>query len=307
MKKGSKMTLKQKANVSKGHKGIIAGMSGKHHTEESNIKNRLAHLGKSAWNKGKYMPKGFSEKMSKATKNVWANPEYRKRMSEVHKGFLVSEETKRKLRDANKGKKMSPESIRKTVEKRIKNGSYKHSEESKRKIGLAGKGRPSWNKGINFPIESERTEWQIKVGKSSRERLLKQYESGKFPRQENTKPERQIKEELIKRGYVEGEYFIHQYKFMNKFMCDFCFPQQKVIVEVNGDFWHANPKKYPDQSKLHAHQIKDIRKDKAKEAYITTVDSHSWTYLTLWEMDIKENVVQCVDKIEEVLAEKKKI
>ena len=84
-------------------------------------------------------------------------------------------------------------------------------------------------------------------------------------------------------------------------MCDFCFPQQKVIVEVYGDFWHANPKKYPIGSILHKHQLKDIGRDKSKEAYIRTVDNHSWTYLVLWESDIKKNVAKCVDKIEEAL------
>lgn len=88
-------------------------------------------------------------------------------------------------------------------------------------------------------------------------------------------------------------------------MCDFCFPKQKIVVEVYGDFWHANPKKYPVGSNLHKHQIKDINKDKAKEAYITKVDNNSWTYLVLWENDIKKDAIKCVDIIEEVLKKKK--
>jgi very-short-patch-repair endonuclease len=144
-----------------------------------------------------------------------------------------------------------------------------------------------------------------KVSERSTATLLRLYESGAFPQQTNTKPERQIKEELLKRGYKEGIDFIHQYRFMNKFMCDFCFPQHKVIVEAYGDFWHCNPKKYPVP--IHPHQIKDIGRDKSKEAYITKVDNHTWIYLVLWESDIKQDVAKCVDKIEEVLAEKKKI
>lgn len=158
------------------------------------------------------------------------------------------------------------------------------------------KGLTPWNKGKKLPETSE----------FSRQNILKQYESGVFPRQENTKPERQIKEELLKRGYLEGEDFIHQYKFNDKFMCDFCFPKQKIIVEAYGDFWHANPKKYAEGSKLHPHQIKDKRIDKSKEAYITKVDNHSWTYLILWEMDIKKDVKVCVDKIEAELNKRDK-
>ena len=137
-----------------------------------------------------------------------------------------------------------------------------------------------------------------------RESILKQYESGTFPRQTDTNIEILLKKELLKRGYKEGVDFIHQYKFMNKFMCDFCFPQQKVIVEVNGDFWHGNPKKYSDQAKLHPHQIKGIGRDKSKKAYITTVDNRSWIFLSFWESEIKEDVTKCGDKIEEVLRTK---
>lgn len=111
---------------------------------------------------------------------------------------------------------------------------------------------------------------------------------------------------MVKRGYEEGKDFIHQYQFMGKFMCDFCFPQQKVIIEVNGDFWHANPEKYNGKD-LHPHQIKGINRDKSKEAYIKKVDNNSWTLLSFWESDINKDVAECLNKIEEVLAEKKKI
>ena len=142
------------------------------------------------------------------------------------------------------------------------------------------------------------------IAERSRKTILKLYESGIFPKQTNTRPELQIKGELLKRGYKEGIDFIHQYNFMNKFMCDFCFPKQKVVIEAYGDFWHANPKKYPKGSLLHPHQIKGKRIDKSKEAYITKVDNNSWTYLALWETDIKKNVDECVQKIEEALKNK---
>jgi len=89
---------------------------------------------------------------------------------------------------------------------------------------------------------------------------------------------------------------------MNKFMCDFCFPKQKIVVEVYGDYWHSNPKIYPVP--ISSHQIKGIGRDKSKEAYITKVENNTWTYLVLWESDIKKDVVKCVDRIEEVLREK---
>lgn len=306
MKKGSKMTSEQRERVSLGHKGVIRGMLGKKHSRESNEKNRQAHLGKTPWNKGKrYSDPKISERMSKTQKKLWANPEHREKMSRAHLGFKVREETKIKLRKINIGKIMSPEAILKSVNKRREISGYMHTEEAKIKIGLASKGRPSWNKGINFPtLDSERNEWQLKVAEASKNRLLKLYESGKFPQQTNTKPERQIKEELIKRGYKEGIDFIHQYKFMNKFMCDFCFPKEKIIVEVYGDFWHANPTKYPKGRALHLHQIKGKRIDKAKEAYISKADNRTWTYIIIWENDINKNITECVDRIVKIVADK---
>jgi len=47
--------------------------------------------------------------------------------------------------------------------------------------------------------------------------------------------------------------------------------------------------------------------NKSKEAYITKVDNGSWTYLFIWKMEIKEDVVKCVDRIEKVLIEKNKV
>ena len=265
---------------------------------------------------GKHLSNEQIEKQKETWRRTWlSNPELRKKASESHKEYFNKfPEAKKRLSEShkgqpawNKGKKHTPESILKMseahkktlsnpeVRKKMSDAMKKRFEtESVWNKGKIGVMPTPWNKGKKMP---ELSEW-------GRQNILKQYESGIFPRQENTKPERKIKEELIKRGYKDGTDFIHQYKFMNKFMCDFCFPKQKVIIEAYGDFWHANPKKYSADAKLHPHQTKDIKKDKAKEAYITKVDNHTWTYLIFWETDINQNVGKCVDKIEEVLVKK---
>ena len=262
--------------------------------------------GKPSWNKGK---RGISSeetkrRMSESSKKKWANPEYRKRMSEVHKGKP----------SPKKGTHPTPETLKRLSESHKGKISWikgKHHTEKTRAI-LRESTIKAWNNPLTRKklIEANRERYDNpesleKIKEYSRKTILKLYESGKFPLQQNTKPERQIKEELLKRGYKEGIDFIHQYKFMNKFMCDFCFPQQKIIIEAYGDFWHCNPKKYPVP--IHQHQIKGIKRDKSKTAYITKVDNGSWTYLFLWESDIKKDVAKCVDKIEEILVKKKKI
>ncbi len=298
MKKVSKTFFKKgQTSWNKGLKGVtVSGMKGKHHSSETRKKLSESHKGQISWNKGK-----------KTGKPAW------------NKGIPNSEEAKRKISEALNGKKKplrSEEHKRKLSESRKGNKARlgkKTSEETKRRIGLAhlGKHHSEETKrklslaqiGKKFPEITERTKEQILFSERSRKQILKRLEAGNLP-QLNTKPERQIKEELLKRGYKEGIDFIHQYRFMNKFMCDFCFLKQKVIVEAYGDYWHCNPKIYPVP--ISSHQIKDMRKDKSREAYITAVDNRSWTYLVLWEMDIKENVVKCVDRIEEVLNLKNK-
>ncbi len=300
---------------------ITSFKKGQHISTKTEFKKGLV-----SWNKGKHPSEETIKKQSKSwMKTYLSHPEMRKKMSESHKGqtawnkgIPMSKESRKKMSESrkgktpwNKGKKIGfiPKGAFKKghvpwIKGKSSHNKGKHlSEEIKRKIGSANLGKhrteefrkkmSEFKKGKKYPGTSERR----------REIILERYESGNFPLQTNTKPERQIKEELLKRGYNEGIDFIHQYKFMNKFMCDFCFPQQRVIVEVYGDFWHCNPKIYTGK-KLFQQQIRGINKDKSKEAYITKVDNHSWTYLVHWESDIEKDVSKCVDKIEEVLDEK---
>jgi len=315
------------------------------YSEETRRKIGLAGKGRIPWMKGKHQTAEAIEKQRKSwMKTFISNPKTRQKMSESHKGQIptnleqlrrlsighkVSEETRRKISQSKKGWHPSKEAIEKNrlahLGKPAWNKGIKmpeisgerhpmfgktHSEESKLKMSASHKKQmfnPEFRKKLSEihkkrlsnPKERER---QSKV---SRETILSLYESNSFPRQTDTKPERQIKAELIKRGYKEGIDFVHQYKFMNKFMCDFCFPKQKVVVEAYGDFWHANPKKYLNQANLHVHQIKGIGRDKSKEGYITTVDNRSWTFLILWESDIKKDVSKCVDLIEQALKKTK--
>ena len=302
MKKGSKMTLEQRRKLSESHKGQIPYMKGKQHSEESKRKISEANKGNTSW-LGRHHSEKSKKKMSVTHKSQHFSPktEFKKGLIPWNKGTkgvmpIPWNKGKRGLQTSwNKGKHPSEESRRRmseSQERLWRNPEHRKHMSQSAKVSI-NTGR--FRKGHEFPEETKQ---------KIREYTLKQYESGSFPKQTNTKPERQIKEELLKRGYKEGRDFIHQYKFMNKFMCDFCFPQQKIIVEVHGDFWHANPNKYPEGSTLHKHQLKGIGRDKSKEAYITKVDNHTWTYLVLWESDIKQDVAKCVDKIEKALNKK---
>jgi len=323
--KSISMREKSKKKLSEALKGKTPwnkGKKGTHFSSKTKFKK-----GHTPWHKGK---KGIHSKetiikMSKSQKMRFLKPEERKKLSEANLGRIHSNESKKKMSKAKLGVKRRP-----------------FTDETKIKISQANKGKPSpmkgkktgktsWNKGrpmsgefkkklskllkktfANPEIRRKMSERQRKMMEDPKRReavrihTLKMYKSGKFPKQTHTKIEISLKEELVKRGYEERKDFIHQYLFNNKFMCDFCFPKQKVIIEADGDFWHANPKKYTDKTKLHAHQIKGMIRDKSKTAYIKKVDNGSWTLLRFWGSDIEEDVSMCVDKIEEVLKNKSK-
>jgi very-short-patch-repair endonuclease len=259
-----------------------------HNSNGRPSKKRGIKSGLIPWNKGltketdervkKYCDKLTFEKRSKILKKVHKNrtEEQKKEISIKiglkHKGKKLSEETKHKISENNKRTKWS--------------------EERKRDISkrFSGKGNPFYGKK-----HSSKTRDKI------RKNTLKYLQKDNFwNNKTNTSIEIKLKEELVRMGYKENIDFIHQFNFNNKFMCDFCFTKQKIIIETYGDFWHANPIIYKNKQ-LYPVQLKDIKIDKAKESYIKKYDNKSWKYLYFWETDINEDVSKCVDKIKEEL------
>jgi G:T-mismatch repair DNA endonuclease (very short patch repair protein) len=294
MSKSNKHSLKSRIKRTKENVGEKNPFFGKSHSKESRKKMSLAHKGKRnspktefkkdmvPWNKGKSPSKKSIEKRKKTMEDrYYSNPkarlELRKKNSESTKKLWTSPEYKKRQIESHKKYFSNPEA-RKRQSKIIKNAKFSNR-------------NTRFKKGHKVPE---------KIKQKLREHTLKMYKSNSFPKQLNTKIEIAIRDELIKRGYKKGTDFIQQFIFNKKFSCDFCFPKQKIILEAYGDFWHCNPRTYPN-GPTHKHQVKGINRDKSKEAYITKVDNGSWTYLYLWESDIKENVSKCVDKIEKVL------
>jgi len=143
------------------------GMSGKHHTEESNEKNRQSHIGKIPWNKGKRDPgaKRNRPKPEKLKTPKIISDVTRQKLVESHKGKTsprkgvhLTEATKKKLSESHK----LPEGEKKRVRKicngcgtvfyvtpsqdRYGNGKY-HSKECQIKYMVKEKS-PQWKGGI---------------------------------------------------------------------------------------------------------------------------------------------------------------
>lgn len=84
--------------------------------------------------------------------------------------------------------------------------------------------------------------WFEKYGKEEADlKLLNWKQKNKIPGgSKNTKIELKVKDILE----LNDISYIHQYDKIKSFYVDFYLPDFNLVIEVDGDYWHANPKKY---------------------------------------------------------------
>ncbi|MFA5586330.1 MAG: NUMOD3 domain-containing DNA-binding protein [Saccharofermentanales bacterium] len=79
----------------------------------------------------------------------------------------------------------------------------------------------------------------------------------------------------------------YKYNHIDKFQYDFLLEKYNIIIEVQGDYWHANPLYYSDNDKnlkpLNETQKYKVKLDKDKNNYI----KNKYNIIYLWETDIK--------------------
>ena len=66
---------------------------------------------------------------------------------------------------------------------------------------------------------------------------------------------------------------------------DFFIPEHNLIIEVDGDFWHCNPSKFPNPK--YTTQKRNLQRDKIKTQWALDND---YKLLRFWEDDIKNNI-----------------
>lgn len=121
-----------------------------------------------------------------------------------------------------------------------------------------------------------------------RNATLKQYSSGNLNRQ--TKPQRIINSILDECGiHYENE------KIFKYYSVDNYLPDYNLILEIMGDYFHANPLLYPDINSLDKIQEKDVYRDKRKNTYLKRY--YNIDVLYIWETDIKNNPKLCKELI----------
>ncbi len=105
----------------------------------------------------------------------------------------------------------------------------------------------------------------------------------------DTKIEKMMAQELLRQNIP----FVKQFDIDNKFVCDFAIPILKIVVECDGDYWHANPEIY-NGKRLTQDQEKNIKRDKIKDKYLK---KKGWRIIRFFESDILKDVSGCGDVI----------
>lgn len=121
----------------------------------------------------------------------------------------------------------------------------------------------------------------------------------------NNKAEMALRKELWKRG--------QRYRLYDKTLIgrpDLVFKSKKVIIFVDGDFWHGRAlveegveglKRGLRTSRSDWWLAKIGRNVKRDQVVTKQLESEGWRVLRIWESEVQENVSLAADKVEEFL------
>lgn len=107
-------------------------------------------------------------------------------------------------------------------------------------------------------------------------------------------------EEDFARDFLDklGVQYVYQFeaKDIGRFF-DFYLPDEHLIIEIDGDYWHANPEKYKEEE-LKGHQKRARRVDEHKTKWALL---HGLPILRIWESDIRKHPKAVLDMLKEEL------
>lgn len=86
---------------------------------------------------------------------------------------------------------------------------------------------------------------------------------------------------------------------------DFYLPDSNILIEIDGDYWHVNPKKYDanDRDSLTPTQKKDMRVDELKNKWALL---HGIPIYRIWEDDIRHKPEKVLKELKETVKNYKK-
>lgn len=154
-------------------------------------------------------------------------------------------------------------------------------------------GKKSWNSGLNKSLDIRIKNFGRKSSKTKIENWKKLPEKEKEIRRirwarAGLKCKKKLTSIEVKIAKLLKELNINfiQNKPINKFIVDFFIPDNNLVIECQGDYWHANPNKY-DKKDLSEMQIKNIDRDNRKKLFL---NKNNFKSLFIWEYDINNKI-----------------
>lgn len=95
--------------------------------------------------------------------------------------------------------------------------------------------------------------------------------------------------------------FVQQFQiYGHSFFYDFYLPELNIIIEFNGDYWHANPEKYKSGTTLNIQNAEPVLVDKIWERdklKRIIAEENGYKIFYIWESDYKKFGFKCVEEI----------
>jgi len=301
---------------SESHKGQRRSVS-----EETKKKMSVIMKGKVPWNKGKTGV--YSEDSIKKMKGRVVSEETKKMMSayaknrtiehkmkivKARKDYKHSEKTKKKISLAKKGEKRSEEHVKQmseTTKKWFENNIHpmkgkKLSKERVKQMSEVRKGELNHFFGKKHSKETRKKLSEIGKVIQNRPEMI---EASKKSRAKQKFPFRDSKPELLTQSILEKnniDFIKHKtFKLSNSYhQADITIEPNKVI-EVNGDYWHFNPKQYDGElivkQRRKEVKVKDVWKREKK--IIGGMKQQGYKVLVVWESELKHKLENTTKKI----------
>jgi len=149
----------------------------------------------------------------------------------------------------------------------------KQPEEAKNKIGDANRGRfkgKTWEEMYGTEVTNKRKKQNAEYMSKTNETLLKKKRS-------------KLETRLI--PFLKGYDNNIQISYYN---VDFVNRETKHIIEVYGDYWHCNPKKYPDDYMHPYFKMTAKERRKLDEERVKYLESLKYSVTVVWESDLDD-------------------
>lgn len=97
---------------------------------------------------------------------------------------------------------------------------------------------------------------------------------------------------------------------------DIVFPTEKVVIFVDGDYWHGRKVREEGFAAFEAqlktqnnrsYWLEKMRRNITRDDYVTSsLTNDGWTVIRLWESDVKKNIEGTAMGIAEIIRERRK-